>query len=195
MRLLAIILLSLCCTVAFSQKKKKKEVNEDEFPLGVKTVLGKPVDSILVLHYLKPAAKDIYESKRRVKADSATLEVMSLASGADAETRPLYIHLLMYANWEATEGALADSLGKFNVKLMERFPKDVLRYFKKAETDKRYEAAQKAFQYNIGFELNSQADPAEAYDAFVEKVIKTYKSKDTELIDSFLKAIKKQMKN
>jgi hypothetical protein len=195
MRLLAIFLLTLCCTVAFSQKKKKKEVNEDEFPLATKLVLGKYVDSILVLHYLKPAAKEIYESKRRVKADSATLEVMNLASGGDAETRPLYIHLLMYTNWEATEGALADSLGKYNIKLMERYPKEVLRYFKKAETDKRYEAAQKAFQYNIGFELNSQADPAEAYDAFVEKVIKTFKSKDTEPIDTFLKAIKKQMKN
>lgn len=194
MRLLAIILLSLCCTVAFSQKKKKKEVNEDEFPLKTKLVLGKSVDSILVLHYLKPAAKDIFESKKRVQADSATLEVMSLASGADAETRPLYIHLLMYANWEATEGALADSLGKYNIRLMERYPKEVLRYFKKAETDKRYEAARKAFQYNIGFEINSQADPAEAYDAFVEKVIKTFKSKDTDPIDDFLKAVKKQMK-
>jgi hypothetical protein len=195
MRLLGIILLSLCCTVAFSQKKKKKEVNEEEFPLKAKLVLGKPVDSILVLHFLKPAAKDIYESKRRVKADSATLEVMSLASSADDETRPLYIHLLMYANWEATEGALADSLGKYNIRLLERRPKEVLRYFKKAETDKRYEAAKKAFQYNVGFELKSQADPAEAYDAFVEKVIKTYKSKETDPIDDFLKAIKKQMKD
>jgi hypothetical protein len=194
MRLLAIILLSLCCTMAFSQKKKKKDVNEEEFPLKAKLVLGKPVDSILVLHFLKPAAKEIYDSKRRVKADSATLEVMSLASSADDETRPLYIHLLMYANWEATEGALADSLGKYNIRLLERRPKEVLRYFKKAETDKRYEAALKAFQYNIGFELKSQADPAEAFDAMVEKVIKVYKSKETEPIDDFLKAIKKQMK-
>jgi hypothetical protein len=194
MRLLAIILLSLCCTVAFSQKKKKKEVNEEEFPLKAKLVLGKAVDSILVLHFLKPAAKEIYDSKRRVKADSATLEVMGLASSADDETRPLYIHLLMYANWEATEGALADSLGKYNIRLLERRPKEVLRYFKKAETDKRYEAALKAFQYNVSFELKNQADPAEAFDAMVEKVIKVYKSKETEPIDDFLKAIKKQMK-
>ena len=194
MRLLAIILLSLCCTMAFSQKKKKKEVNEDEFPLTTKLVLGKYVDSILVLHYLKPAAKDIYESKKRLAADSATLEVMNLASGGDAETRPLYIHLLMYANWEATEGALADSLGKYNVKLVERYPKDVLRYFKKADTDKRFEAAKKAFQFNIAYELKTRDDPQEAFDEFVEKTIKTYKSKETDPIDDFLKGIRKQLK-
>ena len=157
-------------------------------------VLGKYVDSILVIHYLKPAAKDIYDSKKRVTADSATLEVMSLASGADVDTRPLYIHLLMYANWEATEGTLADSLGKYNNKLMERYPKEVLRYFKKAETDKRIEDAEKAFNYNIAFELNAKDDPEGAFAEWEEKVYKIYKSKNTEELDKTMKAIRKQMK-
>ena len=194
MRFLTVIFLSLLCTVAFSQKKKKKDVNDEDFPLKTKLVLGKYVDSILVLHYLKPAAKDLFEGKKKFDANKETLEVMDLASGADAETRPLYIHLLMYANWEATEGALADSLGKYNIKLLERYPKEVLRYFKKAETDKRYEAAKKAFQFNVAYELKTRDDPQEAFDEFVEKVLKVYKSKETDPIDDFLKGIKKQLK-
>ena len=194
MRFLSIIFLSLLCTVAFSQKKKKNVSEDEDFPLKTKLVLGKYVDSILVLHYLKPAAKDLYEGSKKFAADKETLEIMGLASTGDVDTRPLYIHLLMYANWEATEGALADSLGKYNLKLVERYPKDVLRYFKKADTDKRYEAAKKAFQFNIAYELKSMDDPQEAFDEFVEKTIKTYKSKETDPIDDFLKGVKKQMK-
>jgi hypothetical protein len=89
---------------------------------------------------------------------------------------------------------LADSLGKYNMKLLERFPKEVIRYFKKSETDKRIEDAEKAFQYNIAFELNGMDDPETSFDEYADKVTKVFKSKDTEPIDKFLNAIQKQMK-
>ena len=194
MRLLLIALFSLCCTFAFSQKKGKKEQNLDEFPLKTRMVLGKPIDSILAMHWLMPEAKAMYEGKKKPDADTASFSIFAKSYGADAETRPLYIHLLMYANWAATEGSLADSLGKYNMKLLERFPKEVLRYYKKAETDKRIEDAEKAFQYNIAFELNGMDDPDGAFDDYVDKVVKVYKSKDTEPIDDFMKGVRKLMK-
>jgi hypothetical protein len=194
MRLITVLALSFLCTVAFAQKKKKKEVNEDEYPVKTKMILGKYADSILVMHWLKPLAKDMYEGKKLPKGDPETMEILSLASGGDAETRPLYVHLLMYTNWYATEGALADSIGKYNMKLLERFPKDVIRYFKKAETDKRYEDAKKAFLYNIAFEINNQDDPIGTFDEYTEKVLKVYKSKETNPIDDLMKSIRKLMK-
>jgi hypothetical protein len=194
MRILLIALLSICCTFVYSQKKGKKEQNLDEYPLKTRMVLGKSTDSILTMHWLMPEAKAMYEGKMKPDADSATFSILAKSYGADAETRPFYIHLLMYTNWAATEGALADSLGKYNMKLLERFPKEVIRYFKKAETDKRIEDAQKAFQYNIGFELNGMDDPEGSFDEYADKVIKVFKSKDTEPVDKFLNAIRKQMK-
>jgi hypothetical protein len=194
MRFLLIVLLSITCSFVFGQKKGKKEQNLDEYPLKTRMVLGKPIDSILVMHWLMTEAKDMYEGKKKPEADSATFSILSKSYGADGETRPLYIHLLMYTNWAATEGALADSLGKYNMKLLERFPKEVIRYFKKSETDKRIEDAEKAFLYNIAFEINGMDDPEGAFDDYSDKVIKVFKSKDTEPVDKLLKGVQKQMK-
>jgi hypothetical protein len=194
MRFLLIVLLSITCSFAFGQKKGKKEQNLDEYPLKTRMVLGKPIDSILVMHWLMTEAKDMYEGKKKPEADSATFSILAKSYGADGETRPLYIHLLMYTNWAATEGALADSLGKYNMKLLERFPKEVIRYFKKSETDKRIEDAEKAFLYNIAFEINGMDDPEGAFDDYSDKVIKVFKSKDTEPVDKLLKGVQKQMK-
>jgi hypothetical protein len=194
MRILLIALLSICCTFVYSQKKGKKEQNLDEYPLKARMVLGKSTDSILLMHWLMPEAKAMYEGKKKPDTDTATFSILAKSYGADAETRPLYIHLLMYTNWVATEGALADSLGKYNMKLLERFPKEVIRYFKKAETDKRIEDAEKAFQYNIAFELNGMDDPESAFDDYAEKVNKVFRSKDTEHLDKLMKGIQKQMK-
>jgi hypothetical protein len=194
MRFLLIACFSLICTFAFSQKKGKKEQNLDEYPLKMRMVLGKSTDSILAMHWLMHEAKDMYEGKKKPDTDTSTFLILAKSYGADAETRPMYIHLLMYTNWAATEGALADSLGKYNMKLLERFPKEVIRYFKKAETDKRIEDAEKAFQYNIAFELNGMDDPETSFDEYADKVTKVFKSKDTEPIDKFLNAVQKQMK-
>jgi hypothetical protein len=194
MRLLLIALLSIACTFAFGQKKGKKEQNLDEYPLKTRMILGKPIDSILLMHWLMPEAKAMYEGKKKPEADTATFSILAKSYGADGETRPLYIHLLMYTNWAATEGALADSLGKYNMKLLERFPKEVIRYFKKSETDKRIEDAEKAFLYNIAFEINGMDDPETTFDEYSDKVIKVFKSKDTDPIDKLLKGVQKQMK-
>lgn len=194
MRILLIALLSICCTFSYGQKKGKKEQNLDEYPLKTRMVLGKSTDSILAMHWLMPEAKAMYEGKKKPDTDTATFSILSKSYGADAETRPFYIHLLMYTNWAATEGALADSLGKYNMKLLERFPKEVIRYFKKAETDKRIEDAEKAFQYNIAFELNGMDDPDTSFEEYAEKVAKVFKSKDTEPIDKLLKGVQKLMR-
>jgi hypothetical protein len=194
MRFLLIVLLTITCTFAFAQKKGKKEQNLDEYPLKMRMVLGKSTDSILAMHWLMHEAKDMYEGKKKPDTDTSTFLILAKSYGADAETRPMYIHLLMYTNWAATEGALADSLGKYNMKLLERFPKEVIRYFKKSETDKRIEDAEKAFQYNIAFELNGMDDPEGSFDEYADKVTKVFKSKDTEPIDKFLNAVQKQMK-
>ena len=194
MRLLFILALTAMSITAFGQKNKKKAVNEDEYPVKMKMVLGKSLDSMLVIHYVIPEAVEIINGKRQLKNDNITMTILEKSTGADADTRPLYIHILAYANWYATEAGLADSLGKFNMRLMERFPKEVLRYFKKAETDKRLEDAQKAFNYNLAFELNSKDDPETAFDEFTERVLKTYKNKETKPIDDILKAVKKLMK-
>ncbi len=193
MRIILLLVFSLFLTDTFAQKKGKKE-DSDEFPLKTRAVLGKSVDSILAMHWLLPAAKDIFEGKKELSDDKTTIEVMDKASGADAETRPLYIHLLMFANFELTSGGLADSLGKYNMKLLERYPKEVLRYFKKAETDKRFEKARTSFQYNIAYELNGTDAPEIYFDEYAEKVYKIYKNKNTEELDDLLKGIKKAMK-
>ena len=194
MRLVFIIALTALSITAFGQKNKKKAVNEDEYPVKMKMVLGKSLDSMLVINYLIPEAAEIINGKRQLKNDNITMTILEKSTGGDAETRPLYMHILFYANWYATEAGLADSLGKFNMRLMERFPKEVIRYFKKAETDKRIEDAQKAFNYNLAFELNSKDDPETAFDEFTEKVLKTYKNKETKPVDDILKAVKKLMK-
>ena len=194
MRLLFILAMTALSITAFGQKNKKKAVNEDEYPVKMKMVLGKSLDSMLVINYLIPEAAEIINGKRQLKNDNITMTILEKSTGGDAETRPLYMHILFYANWYATEAGLADSLGKFNMRLMERFPKEVIRYFKKAETDKRIEDAQKAFNYNLAFELNSKDDPETAFDEFTEKVLKTYKNKETKPVDDILKAVKKLMK-
>ena len=194
MRLVFILTLTALSITAFGQKNKKKAVNEDEYPVKMKMILGKSLDSMLVINYLIPEAVEIINGKRQLKNDKITMTILEKSTGGDAETRPLYMHILFYANWYATEAGLADSLGKFNMRLMERFPKEVIRYFKKAETDKRIEDAQKAFNYNIAFELNSKDDPETAFDEFTEKVLKTYKSKETKPVDDILKAVRKLMK-
>ena len=194
MKLVFILTLTALSITAFGQKNKKKAVNEDEYPVKMKMILGKPLDSLLVINYLIPEAVEIINGKRQLKNDKITMTILEKSTGGDAETRPLYMHILFYANWYATEAGLADSLGKFNMRLMERFPKEVIRYFKKAETDKRIEDAQKAFNYNLAFELNSKDDPETAFDEFIEKVLKTYKSKETKPVDDILKAVKKLMK-
>jgi hypothetical protein len=194
MRILLIALLSIFCTLSYGQKKGKKEQNLDEYPLKTRMVLGKSTDSILAMHWLMPEAKAMYEGKKKPDADTATFSILAKSYGADAETRPFYIHLLMYTNWAATEGALADSLGKYNMKLLERFPKEVIRYFKKADTDKRIEDAEKAFQYNIAFELNGMDDPQSSFDDYADKVAKVFKSKDTEPIDKLMKGVQKLMR-
>lgn len=194
MRLIFILTLTALSITAFGQKNKKKAVNEDEYPVKMKMILGKSLDSMLVINYLIPEAAEIINGKRQLKNDKITMTILEKSTGGDAETRPLYMHILFYANWYATEAGLADSLGKFNMRLMERFPKEVIRYFKKAETDKRIEDAQKAFNYNLAFELNSKDDPETAFDEFTEKVLKTYKNKETKPVDDILKAVKKLMK-
>jgi hypothetical protein len=194
MRILFMLALTAITLTSYAQKGKKKQVNEDEYPVKMRIVLGKPLDSLLTLNYLIPEAVEVINGKRLLKDDKITMSILEKSTGGDAESRPLYIHILMYANWYATEAGLADSLGKFNINLMQRFPKDVLRYFKKAETDKRIEDAQKAFNYNIAFELNNSDDPLAAYDAFEEKVLKTYKSKETKPVDEILKEVRKLMK-
>ncbi len=194
MKLVFILTLTALSITAFGQKNKKKAVNEDEYPVKMKMILGKPLDSLLVINYLIPEAVEIINGKRQLKNDKITMTILEKSTGGDAETRPLYMHILFYANWYATEAGLADSLGKFNMRLMERFPKEVIRYFKKAETDKRIEDAQKAFNYNLAFELNSKDDPETAFDEFTEKVLKTYKSKETKPVDEILKAVRKLMK-
>ena len=194
MRLVFILTLTALSITAFGQKNKKKAVNEDEYPVKMKMILGKSLDSMLVINYLIPEAVEIINGKRQLKNDKITMTILEKSTGGDAETRPLYMHILFYANWYATEAGLADSLGKFNMRLMERFPKEVIRYFKKAETDKRLEDAQKAFNYNLAFELNSKDDPETAFDDFTEKVLKTYKSKETKPVDEILKAVRKLMK-
>ena len=194
MRLVFILTLTALSITAFGQKNKKKAVNEDEYPVKMKMILGKSLDSMLVINYLIPEAAEIINGKRQLKNDKITMTILEKSTGGDAETRPLYMHILFYANWYATEAGLADSLGKFNMRLMERFPKEVIRYFKKAETDKRIEDAQKAFNYNLAFELNSKDDPETAFDEFTEKVLKTYKSKETKPVDEILKDVRKLMK-
>ena len=194
MRLVFILTLTALSITAFGQKNKKKAVNEDEYPVKMKMILGKSLDSMLVINYLIPEAVEIINGKRQLKNDKITMTILEKSTGGDAETRPLYMHILFYANWYATEAGLADSLGKFNMRLIERFPKEVIRYFKKAETDKRLEDAQKAFNYNLAFELNSKDDPETAFDEFTEKVLKTYKSKETKPVDDILKAVRKLMK-
>ncbi len=194
MRLLIVLVLSVFSVAAYSQKGKKKEVNMEEFPLKMRVVLGKPLDTLMAYSWVLPEALDIINGKKQPKEDKATFAVLEKSTGADAETRPLYIHILAFTNWYATEAGLADSLGKYNMRLMERFPKDALRYFKKAETDKRIEDAEKAFNYNIAFELNTKDDPEGAFAEWEEKVYKIYKSKNTEELDKTMKAIRKQMK-
>lgn len=194
MRFLLILALSVLSMTAYSQKGKKKEVNADEYPLKSRVILGKPLDTLLSYHWVMPEAKQVIEGKRQLKEDKTTFAMLEKSYGADAESRPLYIHILMYANWFATEPSFADSLGKYNMKLLERFPKDVLRYFKKAETDKRIEDAAKAFHYNIAVEINAQDDPEGVFSEWEEKVYKVYKSKNDEELEKFMKAIRKQMK-
>lgn len=194
MRIFILLALMAVSVAGFAQKKKKKEVNEDEYPVKMRIILGKNLDSMMALNYVMPEAVEVVSGKRLLKDDKVTMAMFEQATGADAEARPMYVHILMYANWYATEAGLADSLGKYNIRLMERFPKDVLRYFKKAETDKRIEDAQKAFNYNIAFELNNADDPEGKFDEFAEKVLKTYKSKETDPIDDILKSIRKLMK-
>ncbi len=194
MRIFILLALMAVSMTGFAQKKKKKEVNEDEYPVKMRIVLGKNLDSMLTLPNIMPEAAEVINGKRLLKDDKVTMAMLEQAISADAEARPLYVHILMYANWYATEAGLADSLGKYNIRLMERYPKDALRYFKKAETDKRIEDAQKAFNYNIAFELNNADDPEGKFDEFAEKVLKTYKSKETDPIDDILKNIRKLMK-
>ena len=194
MRFLLILALSVMSFSAYCQKGKKKEVNMDEYPLKTRVILGKPLDSLLSYHWLMPEAAEVINGKRQLKNDKTTFALLEKATGADEDTRPLYVHILIYANWFATEPELADSLGKYNMRLMQRFPKDVLRYFKKAETDKRIEDAEKAFTYNVAFEINAQDDPEEIFTDFEEKVYKIYKNKNTEELDKLMKSIRKQMK-
>lgn len=194
MRLFFILALTAVSLTAFGQKSKKKEVNQDEYPVKSKMVLGKSLDSLLVIQHVMPEAVEIINGKRELKNDKITMAILEKSTGADVETRPLYVHILAYANWYATEPSLADSLGRYNMRLMERYPKEVIRYFKKAETDKRLEDAQKAFNYNLAFEINSKDDPETAFDEFTEKVLKAYKSKETKPVDDILKAVRKLMK-
>lgn len=194
MRFLFILVLSTLTLTAYSQKGKKKEVNMDEYPLKSRVILGKPLDTLLSYHWLMPEAAEVINGKRQVKEDKTTFALLEKAYGADNDTRPLYIHILIYTNWYATEPSFADSLGKYNIKLMERFPKDVLRYFKKSETDKRIEDAEKAFNYNIAVEFNNQDDPEGAFADWEDKIYKVYKSKNTEELEKTMKAIHKLMK-
>jgi hypothetical protein len=194
MRLLVVLVLSAFSIAAYSQKGKKKEVNIDEYPVKMRVILGKPLDSLMTYSWVIPEALDIINGKKQPKDDKTTFTILEKSTGADADTRPLYIHILAYTNWYATEAGLADSLGKYNMRLLERFPKEALRYFKKSETDKRIEDAEKAFNYNIAFELNAKDDPEGAFAEWEEKVYKIYKSKNTEELDKTMKAIRKQMK-
>jgi hypothetical protein len=194
MRFITVLCLSLLSVAAFAQKKDKKDKEEAEYPLQSKQIMGKQSDSLVANPNLSPVALQMYLGKKTLGTDKATLAVMdSAAKVTDPELRPMYIHLLMFANKMAEED-LGDMLGKYNIALLTTYPKEVLRYFKKGDTDERIADAEKRFQYNIAVELNTHDDPKSDLEDMSEKIFKLYKVKDTAIMDALLKGIKKQMK-
>jgi hypothetical protein len=193
MRTSLVLLLLLACPYLFAQKSRAKGVKEEEeYPVKMRIIMGLPLDSILTNPSISPVAAKVINGKKMLSDDKETLAILDSAITAVNETRPLYIHILMYAN-KTTEGAIADSLGKYNIRLLQKYPKDVLRYFKKGETDLRIADAQEGFEFNIAYELNNQDDPKEAFNELVDKVFEKYKNKDTEVMDKLLKGVKKAM--
>jgi hypothetical protein len=193
MRIIGMLLLTLFCTSLMAQKKSKKKDDEEPYPLKMRVIMGKPLDSLLTNPTVAPLAVQLVQGKKALNADKATFAILDSAAKADVETRPMYIHILAYANLMA-ETDLSEMLGKYNMQLLQAYPKEVLRYFKKGETDERVADAQYAFEQNIAFELNNADDPKTAFNDLVDKVFEKYKSKNTEEIDRLLKGVKKAMK-
>jgi NAD-specific glutamate dehydrogenase len=194
MRIIGILLLTLFCTALVAQKKNnKKKGDEEPYPLKMRVIMGKQLDSLIVNPTIAPLAVQLVQGKKALNADKATFAILDSAAKADVETRPLYIHILAYANLMA-ETDLSEMLGKYNIQLLQNYPKDVLRYFKKGETDERVADAQYTFEQNIAFELNNADDPKTAFNDLVDKVFEKYKSKNSEEIDRLLKGVKKAMK-
>lgn len=191
-RIASILLLTIFCFQLNAQKKAKK-IDDAEFPLQMKTIMGSPLDSLLAHPNMSPVAIKIVKGKKALGTDAEFMGILDSVTKAMPETRPMYIHILVYAN-KMAEGTLADSLGKYNINLLKMYPKEVLRYFKKGETDERIADAQKSFEDNIAFEMNGSGDPKEAFDELVDKVFEKYKSKDTSAMDKMFKGIKKAMK-
>ena len=137
---------------------------------------------------LPPIVKSYYNGEAHLTDDDNTFEYLNvLSEPKNAEQKMLYLYLLNSICLHS-DGALAEALGQYCIKLLFHDPDYVLTYILKDEESSDMYAT------NIGYELAMSDDPEEAYTHFSKKltneILKVPKVKS----DSFLSLVYSSLK-
>ncbi len=154
--------------------------------LKVNTLKGKPIDFYLNHPNISKNAKSLYKCEIVPSDNDCTFAILDSSCTKNADTRPFYLHLLMFMNI-VSDGALAEVMGKYDLKFLYEYPNDFFDYISEMKANE----ALSSVISQIGFEFYVGAD--NDFNDFKVDFKKEIQPKHLKNADNFLRAIKEQI--
>ncbi len=157
--------------------------------LKVDKIDGKLIDFYLNHPNISMAAKALFKGEIKLSDNDCTFTILDSTNTENAETRPFYLHLLMFIN-TVSDGALSEVLGGYDLKFLNKYPNEFFDYILKMKANEAFNQV----IFHIAFELYA-TDSIEGFLKFQSELRKKIASKHRQTADKFLSAIKKQFED
>jgi hypothetical protein len=155
--------------------------------IEVSTLKGKPIDFYLNHPDISKNAKSLYKCEIVPSDNDCTFAILDSSCTKNAETRPFYLHLLMFMN-TVSDGALSEVMGGYDMKFLNEHPNEFFDYVTEMKAN---EALNSVITY-IGFEFYA-GTTKNTFNEFKVDFKKKIQSKHLKNADNFLRAIKEQI--
>ncbi len=156
--------------------------------LEVNTLKGEPIDFYLNHPNISKNAKSLYKCEIVPSDDSCTFAILDSSCTKNAETRPFYLHLLMFMN-RISDGALSEVTGQYDFNFLNKYPNEFFDYISEIKAN---EALHQVISH-LGFEFYA-ITTKNAFNEFQIDLKKKIQPKYLNTANKFLSEIKIQIK-
>lgn len=155
--------------------------------LKVDKIDGKLIDFYLNHPNILIAAKALFKGEIMLSDNACTFTILDSTSTENTETRPFYLHLLMFIN-TVSDGALSEVMGSYDLIFLNKYPNEFFDYILEMK-------AKEAFNQvisHIAFEFYGRHLKGDFFQ-FESELRKKVSSKHSQTADKFLRKIEAQL--
>lgn len=166
--------------VLLGNYKSKLEIDE---------INEKSIEFYLKNPHISKNALALYRTEISPSDNECTFAILDSSCTENAETRPFYLHLLMFVN-TISDGALSEVMGIYDLRFLNKYPNEFFDYILEMKANEAFNQV----IFHIAFELYA-TDSIEGFLKFQSELRKKISSKHRQTADKFLSAIKKQFED